>query len=126
VADYPSLAEMSRLATEDYSKIDSIDQIRPPYPAHGTPNWWALRRRYEQLLLARVRRERKDAPLAGPTALAKVVGADFDQDRHCRAATWASLGNERAVVDYQRAGRSREWWLSHWNPAAAAVAGRAA
>lgn len=119
MASYPDMRELARFATENYSSIDSIDRFRPPFPAQGTPNWWAMRQRYEELLLARVRRDRNGARLAGPSTASKVAGADLNHEAHANSAKWAALGNEDADVDYQRAGKSREWWLATWNPAAA-------
>jgi hypothetical protein len=89
VARYPDMREMARGATESYDRIDALDQIKPPYPAQGSPNWWALRMRYEQLLMAKIRRHRADnhlnLPLNAPEA---------------EAAKWAALGNETADRDY--------------------------
>lgn len=60
-------------ATDTYRDIDSLGNIRQPsveerrlkscrfpdgFPARGTPNWWALRRRYEELLARDQRRAR--------------------------------------------------------------------
>ena len=61
---YPSLRDMARLATEDFSRIESLDQVRPPYPARGTPNWWALRLRYEELLNRKITDLRKSSGIA--------------------------------------------------------------
>lgn len=103
---FPNLRDMARLATEDYSKFDSLDQIKPPYPASGTPNWWALRLRYEQLLLGRIRKDRK--------------GADIPNADECNCAKWAALGNEEADEKYKAyvptaaevAARVKPDWLS--------------
>lgn len=85
---FPNMKEMARFATEDYSKIESLDQIKPPYPAQGTANWWALRQRYEQILLAKIRRERK--------------GADVANHHECNCAKWATIGNEAADARYKQ------------------------
>lgn len=113
MADYPDMRELARHATEDYSRIDSLDQIKPPYPAQGTPNWWALRLRYEQLLMARIRRDRANSAI--PCRV---------NEGEATAAKWAALGNEQADSDYQsyvkpaaeiyarqRASRDRKDWL---------------
>jgi len=90
VARYPDLTEMAKFATENYAKIDSIDAIRPPYPAHGTANWWALRKRYEELLFARICKER--AASKHRTSI---------NEPEAEAAKWAALGNETADRDYR-------------------------
>ena len=98
MADYTDIRSMARLATEDYSSLDSLQQIsrdrgsrfEKGYPAHGSPNWWALRIRYEQLLLGKVRKERAASKLRCDEKL-----DEWD------AAKWAALGNEQADRDYQ-------------------------
>ena len=90
MARYPDMVELSRLATENYDRIDSLESIRPPYPANGTPNWWALRRKYEELLLGRIRKERKASAFKSRI-----------NEPEATAAKWAALGNEVADRDYQ-------------------------
>ena len=90
MADYPDMRDLARHATEDYSRIDSLDQIKPPYPAQGTPNWWALRFRYEQLLTSRIRKDRANSVI--PSRV---------NDREAVAAKWAALGNEQGDAEYQ-------------------------
>jgi hypothetical protein len=90
MADYPDLKECARFATEDYSRLDSLDQIKPPYPAQGTPNWWALRAKYEELLFVRIRKARSGGGIKN-----RVNNAEAE------AAKWAALGNEQADKDYQ-------------------------
>jgi hypothetical protein len=80
---------MSKFATENYAKHDSLESIRPPYPAHGTPNWWALRQRYEDLLFARIRKDRN----------ASNHKSTINQPE-AEAAKWSALGNETADRDY--------------------------
>lgn len=80
---------MARLATENYARLESFADIKPPYPERGSPNWWALRQRYEQLLAARLRMDREGKTPA------------FDHNEAV-AARWAALGNETADADYQR------------------------
>lgn len=87
---YPDMRELARGATESYERIQSLDQIKPPYPAFGSPNWWALRLRYEQLLLAKIRRQRADSPLCCTV-----------NEPEGHAAKWGALGNEHADHDYQ-------------------------
>jgi len=84
------LAECAKFATENYDRIDSLESIRPPYPANGTPNWWALRRKYEELLLGRIRKERNASNFKGRM-----------NEPEADAAKWAALGNEVANRDYQ-------------------------
>jgi hypothetical protein len=88
--DYPNMRDLAAMATEDYSRIDSLEAIKPPFPAQGSPNWWALRLRYEELLFTKIRRQRSDSviPVRVNTAEAE-------------AAKWAALGNEQADKDYQ-------------------------
>ncbi len=112
MSNYPDMREMARLATENYARIESLEQIRPPYPARGTPNWWSLRLRYEQLLHTRLRRERDGQPLPG------------DGEQQATRAKWTALGNELATLEYQRDGRTRDWWIANWNRAAS-LSGRA-
>ena len=91
MADYPDMRDLARHATEDYSRVESIEAFRPPYPGQGTPNWWAMRLRYEQLLMAKIRKSR-----AGTQIKSKPINeAELD------AAKWAALGNEQANADYQ-------------------------
>jgi hypothetical protein len=84
---FPDMAAMARGATEDYSRIDSLAQIRPPFPAQGTPNWWALRKRLEELLARDQRR----------------LGAKFTADarRRSELAKWTALGNEDAKERFE-------------------------
>jgi hypothetical protein len=82
---------MARFATENYAKFDSLESIRPPYPASGTPNWWALRKRYEELLLGRIRKERNASAFKGRM-----------NEPEAEAAKWAAIGNETADRDYQQ------------------------
>lgn len=91
MARYPDLRELSKFATENYAKFDSLESIRPPYPAHGTPNWWALRAKYEELLLGRIRKERKASNMPSNV-----------NEPEATAAKWAALGNETADRDYQQ------------------------
>jgi hypothetical protein len=84
------MREMARLATERYGHLDSLAAIRPPYPAQGTPNWWALRLRYRELLSRDVRRHRAGSALR------------FDEREDIAlAAEWSALGNEAADQDYR-------------------------
>lgn len=89
--NYLDMREMARGATETYRHIDSLEGIRPPYPARGTPNWWALRIRYEELLFSKIRRQRAESKLALP-----------EKPDQANAAKWSALGNEAADADYQR------------------------
>lgn len=106
MTSFPNMREMARLATENYSRIDSLEQIRAPYPANGTPNWWALRLRYEELLLARIRKDRK--------------GVKLPNEDECESAKWAAIGNEEADRRYQSyvptaeqvAKRTRPNWIA--------------
>jgi hypothetical protein len=92
------MRELARRSTEDYSTITSLDQInRQPksrfergYPGQGTAEWWALRLRYEDLLGAKLRRERSESKLQPTFNEAEAV-----------AAKWSALGNETADRDYQ-------------------------
>lgn len=93
----PDMHELAKLATEKYDHIDSLEQIRPPYPAHGTSNWWALRLRYEQILNARLCRER--------------AGKVYPTEQRDVLAKWTALGHEQSTKDYERDGKSREQWL---------------
>ena len=90
----PSWDSLMHGATETYAHIESAEQIKPPYPAQGSPNWWALRKRYEELLLGRIRKQRAAATIRLPI-----------NDAECVAAKWAALGNEEADREYQRLAR---------------------
>jgi hypothetical protein len=89
VARYPDLRECAKFATENYARLDSLESIKPPYPANGTPNWWALRKRYEELLLGRIRKDR------GWSNHKSTIN-----EPEAEAAKWAALGNETADRDY--------------------------
>lgn len=91
MARYPDLRECAKFATESYERLDSLESIRPPYPANGTPNWWALRRKYEELLLGRIRKERNASAFKSRI-----------NEPEATAAKWAALGNETADRDYQQ------------------------
>jgi hypothetical protein len=88
VTDFPNVTEMARLASEDYSRIESLAQIRPPYPAQGSANWWALRKRLEEVL---AKEQRK-------------AGAKFTPEQAHRSdlAKWTALGNEGAKQSFER------------------------
>ena len=98
MANYPDMRELAKRSTEDYSTVTSLDQInRQPksrfekgYPGQGTPEWWALRLRYEELLNAKLRRERSQSSMKPSFNEAEAI-----------AAKWAALGNETADKDYQ-------------------------
>ena len=103
---YPDIAEMGRLSSEDYSTITSMEQVsrreksrfERGYPANGTPEWWALRHRIEEILHKQQRDLRKAYPLA--------QDRDEHRSRHehelATTARWVSLGNEDAQADYER------------------------
>ena len=98
-ARYPDLTELGRRSKEDYSGIGSLEMIsRNPktrfeggYPASGSPEGWALRKRYEELLFAKIRAQRAKTSMP-----CKVNEPEAD------AAKWASVGNETADRDYQQ------------------------
>jgi hypothetical protein len=98
VARYPDMKELGRFSAEDYSSITSLEQInRQPksrfergYPGQGSPEWWALREKYEAILVAKVRRERAESRM-------KFLHNDAEE----LAAKWAAMGNETADKDYQ-------------------------
>ena len=94
VFEPPDWSRLTHGATETYQQYESVDQIRPPYPATGSPNWWALRKRYEELLLGRIRKQRSGDVVQLPL-----------NNRECIAAKWAALGNEAADAEYQRYAR---------------------
>lgn len=85
---FPDMRDMARLATEDFSRIESLEQIKPPYPGQGTPNWWALRLRYEEILTKRLRKDRN--------------GEVSPKSEEWECAKWAALGNEDADRRYQK------------------------
>jgi hypothetical protein len=99
VARYPDLDALARLSKQDFSDIGSLDMIsrRPKtrfeagYPANGTPEWWALRKRYEELLFSKIRAERAASHM--PCRV---------NEPEAEAAKWAALGNETADRDYQQ------------------------
>jgi len=89
---------MARHSREDFSTVGSLDMIsrRPKtrfetgFPASGSPEWWALRKRYEELLFTEVRRLRASSCIP-----CKINHSEAE------AARWAALGNEAADRDYQ-------------------------
>jgi hypothetical protein len=87
---YQDIAELAASATEKFLHLESLKDIRAPYPAHGSPNWWSLRKRYEDLLFAEVRRQRSGKGIKNSI-----------NEAEAHAAKWAALGNERADMDYQ-------------------------
>ena len=99
MARYANVEGMARHSTADFSGIDSLEMIsRKPktrfeggYPASGEAEWWALRRRYEQLLFAEIRKLRASSSIP-----CKVNEPEAD------AAKWSALGNETADRDYQQ------------------------
>lgn len=112
--EYADMRDMARLSKDAFSDITSLEQINRKhprfekgYPGAGSPEWWALRLRYEGLLMAEIRKSRSGSLKTTPIDPARAT-----------AAKWAALGNEQADVDYQRDGKSREWWLAHWNSSA--------
>ena len=90
MARYPDMRELARHATENFSRLESLENFRPPYPAQGTPNWWALRLQYETVLLGKLRKERAKSPMECRL-----------NNLECDAAKWAAIGNEDADRDYQ-------------------------
>ena len=98
MARYPDLRELSRLSPRDFSEIESLEQIsrreramfERGYPASATPEWWALRKRYEEILLGKIRKERKDSK--SPSRV---------NEPEAEAAKWCALGNETAQRDYE-------------------------
>ena len=90
---------MARHSREDFSTVASLDMIsRKPktrfeggYPASGSPEWWALRKRYEELLFDSVRKLRASSCIP-----CKINHPEAE------AARWAALGNEAADRDYQQ------------------------
>lgn len=99
MADYQDMRTLARLSKVDFSDIDSLDAINRRkgsrfengYPANGTPEWWALRYRYEQLLKASIRKLRSGT---------HIKAGDTPEDE-ADAAKWAALGNEQADADYR-------------------------
>jgi hypothetical protein len=97
VARYPDLRECSRLSTQKFGDITSLEQInRKPgsrfekgYPGQGTPEWWALRMQYEEILLGNIRKDRKASNHVSTV-----------NEPEAEAAKWAALGNETADRDY--------------------------
>jgi hypothetical protein len=84
-------------STDSYGDIDSLERIRlgderyrkdsrfpDGFPGQFTPNWWALRQRYETLLAR------------GPQGKTTREGRDLSDVAKC-----ASLGVESAVDDYE-------------------------
>jgi hypothetical protein len=119
VDSYPDIRTLARGATEDYSRIDALEQIRPPYPAHGSPNWWALRLRYEMLLAERLNRLRRGSDMKTAFNIPEAI-----------AAKWAAIGHEAADRDYQSfvkaLGPNHSPRRKDWLHAAAEAIGRVA
>lgn len=83
-------------------QIDSLAQIKPPYPGHGTAEWWTLRRRVEELI-ARDSRKRGSRYTEAET-------------RRSEQARLTVLGDSDAQIAFERNGFTREQWLKKWNP----------
>lgn len=94
-------------ATDNYGDIDSIERIKLPderfrkesrfpqgYPGQFTPNWWALRKRYETLL-ARGRREL----FAGPAPKVEPEAIELSDVAKCASLGVESADNEYAAID---------------------------
>ena len=98
MARYPDMRELARLSPRDFSEVGSLEQIsrrekamfEKGYPASGTPEWWALRKRYEELLLGQIRKERNAGKF--PSRV---------NNPEAEAAKWCALGNETAQKDYE-------------------------
>jgi hypothetical protein len=118
VKQYADVEAMARLSKVDYSYIESLEQIRPwlikrpkagggvedGYPAVSTPEWWALRLRLEQIMGRKIQKMREKLP----------KGCAPTDERRANDAKWTSLGNEEAQLNYERDGKTREWWLENW------------
>jgi hypothetical protein len=98
VARYPDLRELSRLSPRDFSEVGSLEQIsrrekamfEKGYPASFSAEWCALRLRYEELLLGKIRKERNAGKF--PSRV---------NNPEAEAAKWCALGNETAQKDYE-------------------------
>ena len=90
-------------AVSTFDHIESLEQIKPPYPAQYSADWHALRRRVEIIIH---RKQAKHPPrwTADPVA-------------HYKAAMRLAAGDDSAQLDYERDGKSAEWWIGKWNPA---------
>jgi hypothetical protein len=106
MADYPDMRALARLSKVSYAHLESLEQINRrdmEYPGSGTPEWWALRLRYEELLARSIRKLwGKDLAKRGVDPL------------RATAAKWTELGNEDAQRNYERDGKTLEWWLENW------------
>ena len=91
-------------ATDTYTDIDSLERIKVAdernrkgsrfpegFPALFTPNWWALRRRYETLLA-----RSQCAPFSTQQPDSTPEARDLSDMAKC-----ASLGVESAVAEYE-------------------------
>jgi hypothetical protein len=85
-----------------YAHIESLAQVRPPYPAQGSADWWALRQRVEEIIARDSRRR------GTKYTEAEVVQSDN--------AKRAALGEGDSSLAYERNGFTREQWLAKWNP----------
>jgi hypothetical protein len=96
-------ARLTQGATDTYTDIDSLEQIRlvdernrrgsrfpEGFPALYSPNWWALRRRYEELLGRRQRLARGGE---------RWSSEDYSLSQ---IAKQVSLGDEPATAEYER------------------------
>jgi hypothetical protein len=88
--------------SNNYAHIESLAQIRPPYPATGSADWWALRQRVEEIIA-------KDSRKRGTT----YTEAEY---RRSEGARLTALGDEDAQKAFERNGFTREQWLAKWNP----------
>lgn len=91
-------------STDSYGDIDSLERIKvldernrkgsrfpDGFPGQFTPNWWALRKRYE-VLLGRSR----GGPFSGTDTVSTAEDRELSDVAKC-----ASLGVETATADYE-------------------------
>jgi hypothetical protein len=89
-------------SSNNFAHIESLQQIRPPYPASGSADWWALRQRLEEIIA-------KDSRRRGTT----YTEAEY---RRSESARLCSLGDSDAQQAFERNGFTREQWVAKWNP----------
>ena len=88
--------------TGKYAHIEGLAEIKPPYPAVFSADWWELRQRMEEIM-AKGQRKRNIRWTEAELSRSKV-------------AKQTSLGDEDAKIEYERDGMTREEWLEKWWP----------
>jgi len=105
VADYPRHARLGEVRTEDYLRLDSLYQIRPPYPANGTAELWALRGEVRRTADGRIRKTRSSGGIKNRVNNAEADAANGGYRER------AGRCGYKALFRSHRSGQARQDWL---------------